>query len=73
MPVTLEDGGRPLRRDLFVVGGGLETYDADTDGGVGLRVVPLAAIADADGTLADLTTKFNTLLASLRTAGILLE
>jgi hypothetical protein len=28
-----------------------------------------AAIANADGTLADLTTKFNTLLAQLRTRG----
>lgn len=31
---------------------------------------PMSAIANADGTLADLTTKFNTLLAGLRTAGI---
>jgi len=30
-----------------------------------------AAIADADGTLADITTKFNALLARLRTQGIL--
>jgi hypothetical protein len=30
-----------------------------------------AAIANADGTLADLTTKFNTLLATLRTLGLL--
>jgi hypothetical protein len=28
-----------------------------------------AAIADADGTLADITTKFNTLLAQRRTRG----
>lgn len=30
-----------------------------------------AAIADADGTLSDLTTKFNTLLAELRTHGLI--
>ncbi len=34
---------------------------------------PLAAISDADGTLEDLTIKFNQLLAGLRTAGILTE
>jgi len=33
--------------------------------------VPLAAIADADGTLADLTAKFNSLLAELRAGGLL--
>lgn len=30
-----------------------------------------AAIANADGTLADLTTKFNALLAELRAAGVI--
>lgn len=34
-------------------------------------VVQPAAIADADGTLADITTKFNALLAKLRTLGLI--
>jgi hypothetical protein len=34
-------------------------------------VVQESTIADADGTLADITTKFNTLLASLETIGVL--
>jgi len=32
---------------------------------------PLAAIADADGTLADLTGKFNALLAQMRSSGLM--
>lgn len=33
--------------------------------------LPLGAIADADGSLADLTTKFNALLAALRSSGLM--
>ena len=36
-------------------------------------LAPSAHIADADGTLADITTKFNTLLAQLEAAGYLNE
>jgi len=34
-------------------------------------MVTMDAIADADGTIEDITTKFNTLLAQMRTAGYL--
>jgi len=49
-----------------------EMYTITKEGNLGkIRLSTQAHIIDADGTLADITTKFNTLLSYLETAGIL--
>ena len=71
-----------LTMPAFIMGGNLST-DATTGTKIGTGatqklgfwnatpVAQQANIVDADGTLADITTKFNTLLAQLKAEGLL--
>jgi hypothetical protein len=66
----------PIRmRSVAAVGVNQRVLVVFTEGGgvwcLGALGGPMPAIADADGTLADLTAKFNRLLNQMRTAGFL--
>jgi hypothetical protein len=56
------------RRDLHNVIFGEENSGGSLDGD---NITNITDPTDADGTLADITTKFNNLLAELRTLGIM--
>jgi hypothetical protein len=69
--VSLQRGTREESGSWFELSEFFALVEASTgDGRTRIRAAPSAPIADADGTLADLTTKFNGLLAHLRTVGV---